>query len=67
VRRQSPVFKNGGPITFLVGATTGLFGGVVLGVFFGKYLLELISLLYNLVDRRSESDEERLKFELLLQ
>lgn len=61
------MFKNGGPITFVVGAATGLFGGVILGVFFGKYLLEVISLLYSIIDRRSGSDEERLKFELLLQ
>ena len=61
------MFKKGGPITFFVGATGGLFGGFVLGVFFGKYLLQLISLLYSMVDRRSTSDEDRLKFELLLQ
>ncbi len=59
--------KKGGPVTFIVGATTGLFGGFVLGVFFGKYLLQLISLLYSMVDRRSSTEEDRLKFELLLQ
>lgn len=59
--------KKGGPITFVVGATAGLFGGFVLGVFFGKYLLQLISLLYSMIDRRSSSDEDRLNFELLLQ
>lgn len=61
------MFKQGGPITFAVGAATGIFGGFLLGVFFGKYLLQLISLLYGMIDRRSSSDEERLKFELLLQ
>lgn len=61
------MFRNGGPVTFALGAGTGLFGGFVLGVFFGKYLLQLISLLYGLIDRRGDSDEDRLKFELLLQ
>jgi uncharacterized membrane protein YeiH len=61
------VFKQGGPITFIVGVMTGVFGGFVLGVLFGKYVLQLFSLLYNLVDRRGGSDEDRLKFELLLQ
>ena len=61
------MFRNGGPVTFIVGAVTGLFGGFVLGVFFGKYLLQVISLLYSMIDRRGTSDEERLKFELLLQ
>ena len=59
--------KKGGPITFVVGASAGLFGGFVLGVFFGKYLLQLLSLLYGMLDRSSTSDEDRLKFELLLQ
>jgi hypothetical protein len=61
------VFKQGGPITFVVGVMTGVFGGFVLGVLLGKYVLQLFSLLYSLVDRRSNSDDERLKFELLLQ
>lgn len=61
------MFKQGGPITFAVGATAGIFGGFVLGVFFGKYLLQLLSLLYGMIDRRSSSDDDRLKFELLLQ
>jgi len=61
------VFKQGGPITFIVGVMTGVFGGFVLGVLFGKYVLQLFSLLYNMVDRRGSSDDDRLKFELLLQ
>lgn len=61
------MFKQGGPFTFAIGAVAGLFGGFVLGVLFGKYLIQLISLLYGMIDRRSSSDEERLKFELLLQ
>lgn len=61
------MFKQGGPITFALGAVAGTFGGFLLGVFFGKYLLQMFSLLYSMVDRRSTSDNERLKFELLLQ
>lgn len=51
----------------MAGTATGLLTGIVVGVFFGKYLLQLMSLLYNMIDRRGTSDEERLKFELLLQ
>ena len=61
------MFRQGGPITFVVGVATGVFGGFVLGVFFGKYVLQLVSLLYGVIDRRGGSDEDRLKFELLLQ
>lgn len=67
LRRPGLVFKQGGPFTFAIGAAAGLFGGFVLGIFFGKYLIQLISLLYSMIDRRGGSDEERLKFELLLQ
>ena len=61
------MFKQGGPITFVVGMATGVFGGFVLGVLFGKYVLQLFSLLYGVFDRRGSGDDERLKFELLLQ
>lgn len=61
------MFNHGGPITFIAGTATGLLTGIIVGVFFGKYLLQLISLLYNMIDRRGTSDDERLKFELLLQ
>lgn len=61
------MFKQGGPITFVVGAAAGVFGGFVLGAFFGKYVLQLTSLLYHSVDRRGSSDDDRLKFELMLQ
>lgn len=61
------MFKKGGPVTFAAGAAAGLFGGFVLGIFAGKYLIQLISLLYGMIDRRGDSDDDRLKFELLLQ
>lgn len=61
------MFKKGGPITFAAGAAAGLFGGFILGILVGKYLIQLVSLLYGMIDRRGSSDDERLKFELLLQ
>ncbi len=41
--------------------------GFVLGAVLGRYLLQLFSIVWAFVDRRDRSDEERLKFELLLQ
>lgn len=61
------MLKKGGPVTFAAGAATGLLGGFILGILAGKYLIQLISLLYGFIDRRGSSDEDRLKFELLLQ
>ena len=61
------MFKNSGPITFTIGVTVGGLGGFVLGAFLGKYLLHLVSFLIGVVDRRGGTDEDRLKFELLLQ
>jgi hypothetical protein len=60
------VGKNG-PITFILGTLTGAFAGFILGAFLGKYLLHLVSMLIGAVDRRGTSDDERLKFELMLQ
>lgn len=59
--------KQKGPVTFAFGALAGVFGGFLLGVIFGKYVLQLFTLLYHFVDRKGDSDKERLKFELLLQ
>lgn len=41
--------------------------GFVLGAVLGRYLLHLFSIIWAFIDRRDRSDEERLKFELLLQ
>lgn len=56
-----------GPITFLLGGIAGGFAGFVLGAFLGKYVLHVLSMLIGAIDRRSATDDERLKFELMLQ
>lgn len=56
-----------GTITFTAGAAAGILGGFVLGIFFGKYVLQLMSLVYSTVDRRTDSKENRFRFEWLLQ
>ena len=59
--------SSNGPITFSIGAILGALAGFILGAFLGKYALHLVSLLIGAVDRRSASDEDRFKFEVLLQ
>ena len=66
VRRHTQVTRQGGPVTFAIGLAAGVLGGFMLGVLFGKYVVQLVSLLYQVVDRRGD-DGDRLKFELLLQ
>lgn len=56
-----------GPIPFAIGAVLGAAGGFILGAFLGKYALHVVSLLIGAIDRRGESDEDRLRFEVLLQ
>jgi hypothetical protein len=66
-RRLTLVAKHNGTITFTAGALAGILGGFTLGIFFGKYALQLFSLLYHTIDRKSGSRENRFKFEWLLQ
>ncbi len=47
-----------------IGAATA---GFVLGALLGRYIVQLFSMIWGFVDRRDRSDEERLRFELLLQ
>jgi hypothetical protein len=61
------VARQNGTITFTAGAVAGILGGFVLGIFFGKYVLQLMSLVYGMVDRRGDSKENRFRFEWLLQ
>ncbi len=61
------MFKNSAPITFTAGVTVGGLGGFILGALVGKYALHLATVLVGTLDRRHGSDEERLRFELLLQ
>lgn len=58
--------RKNGTITFTAGAIAGILGGFILGIFFGKYVLQVFTLLYNMVDRRSDSGD-KMKFEWLLQ
>lgn len=53
--------------TFLVGIVIGVLGGFLIGAFFGKSIFQLATMLIHLVTKGSRSDEERMKFELLLQ
>jgi len=59
--------KRNGPITFAIGAFMGAASGFVLGAFLGKYALHMLSILIAAIDRRGASDEDRLRFEVLLQ
>lgn len=58
--------RQNGTITFTVGALAGIIGGFILGIFFGKYALHLVSVIYSMVDRRDSVRESR-RFEWLLQ
>lgn len=58
--------RQNGTITFTAGAFAGIVGGFMLGIFFGKYVLQLFTLLYNVMDRKG-SGNDRMKFEWLLQ
>jgi hypothetical protein len=60
------VARKNGTITFTAGAMAGILGGFILGIFFGKYVLQMFTLLYNMIDRRSGSGD-KMKFEWLLQ
>lgn len=53
--------------TFLLGILIGLLGGFFIGAFFGKSVFQLASLLIQLATKGSRSDQDRMKFELLLQ
>lgn len=58
--------KQNGTITFTAGALAGILGGFILGIFFGKYALHLLSMAYGVVGRRDDARQNR-RFEWLLQ
>lgn len=58
--------KQNGTITFTAGALAGIIGGFILGIFFGKYALHLMSVVYGMMDRRDDARQNR-RFEWLLQ
>lgn len=61
------MLTHSGPVTFVAGLTIGGLGGFVLGALLGKYVFHLATVLVAALDRRNGADEERLRFELLLQ
>lgn len=59
--------RTNGPVFFSLGAAVGAVGGLIVGILIGKQILHLAGMLVGLIDRRTSDDDERLKFELLLQ
>lgn len=60
--------KNSNSVTtFIVGIIIGVFGGFLIGAFFGKSIFQLAGVLIQLLGKGDKSDKERMKFELLLQ
>lgn len=53
--------------TLLLGILIGAMGGFLIGALFGKSIFQLASILLQLPRRNAKSDEDRMKFELLLQ
>lgn len=53
--------------TLLLGILIGLLGGFLIGAFFGKSVFQLATLLVHMVTKGTRSDQDRMKFELLLQ
>lgn len=55
------------PAVFTIAILFSILGGFFIGAFFGKSVFQMASLLVHLASRRSRSDQDRMKFELLLQ
>lgn len=53
--------------TLLVGIIIGIFGGFLIGAFFGKSIFQLASVLIQVLSKGDKADKDRMKFELLLQ
>lgn len=50
----------------MLGILIGVLGGFLIGAFFGKSVFQLASMLIHVITK-GKSDEDRMKFELLLQ
>lgn len=59
--------RTNGPVVFSLGLGVGAVGGLIVGMLIGKQVFHVAGMLIGLIDRRSSDDDERLKFELLLQ
>jgi hypothetical protein len=64
---SSTMKSNTSVLTLILASIGAATVGFVLGALLGRYLVHLFSILWALVDRRDHSDDQRLKFELLLQ
>jgi hypothetical protein len=61
------VTNKSGRTTFSFGVVFGSIGGFVLGVFLGRYVFALATMLVGTVTRKQSSEKQRPKFEWLLQ
>jgi hypothetical protein len=53
--------------TLVLGIVIGMLGGFLLGALLGKSVFQLAAVLIHTVNRRTRSENDRMKFELLLQ
>lgn len=68
VKERTLVATSNKPATFAFGALAGILGGFVLGIFFGKYVLQGMTMIYRLFIADDAAERrERMKFELMLQ
>lgn len=59
--------SNTSVLTLILASIGAATVGFVLGAVLGRYIVQLLSMIWAFVDRRDRADQERLKFELLLQ
>lgn len=59
--------NNNNTSTLVLGILIGMFGGFLLGAVLGKSVFQLAAVLIHTVNRQARSDQDRMKFELLLQ
>ena len=60
--------SNRGPALFITGALVGGIAGAVIGTILSQHTMHLLSTFVGVVDRRlTETERERIRFELLLQ